>query len=239
MASEHIMIPVAKFKLWESKFKDINENAKMKDSPPEKQLEQSHPPPDHQSLEKNDADIAVKNDKPKTHQPVPEQGENDYDLTDIIGMFDRKEVKLIEPILQLMAKKDAKLTWDTKTGEIIFLNQPVTNSNIVELLKDTLVGNLHPLGKMEFLRGLDMLNVNLKFIKDPKMKRLLSVLSGKDISTPAVVKKPISKLKQSHLKNDITNEKSEAQSPNPANETKSIEPKPIEKKKKLKWLTIK
>ena len=46
-------------------------------------------------------------------------------------------------------------TWNRKTGEIVFLQQLVQDSNIIELLKDTLTANLHPVGKMEFYRGLD------------------------------------------------------------------------------------
>ena len=52
------------------------------------------------------------------------------------------------------------------------------DSNIIELLKDTLTGNLHPLGKMEFYRGLIMLKVKLSCIKHPKIKGLLITLKG-------------------------------------------------------------
>ena len=46
------------------------------------------------------------------------------------------------------------------------------------MLKDTLTGNLHPVGKMEFYRGLDMLKVKLSCIKHPKNKGLLTTLKG-------------------------------------------------------------
>ena len=70
------------------------------------------------------------------------------------------------------------LTWSRKTGEIVFLQQVVQDSNIIELLKDTLTGNLHPIGKMEFYRGLVMLKVKLSCIKHPKNKSLLTTLKG-------------------------------------------------------------
>ena len=70
------------------------------------------------------------------------------------------------------------LTWNRKTGEIVFLQQVVQDSNIIELLKGTLTGNLHPLGKMEFYRGLIMLKVKLSCIKHPKNKGLLITLKG-------------------------------------------------------------
>ena len=70
------------------------------------------------------------------------------------------------------------LTWNRKTGEIVFLQQLVQDSNVTKLLKDTLMANLHPVGKMEFYRGLDMLKVKLSCIKHPKNKGLLTILKG-------------------------------------------------------------
>ena len=70
------------------------------------------------------------------------------------------------------------LTWNKKTGEIVFLQKLVRDSNVIELLQDTLTANLHPVGKMEFYRGLDMLKVKISSIKHPKNKCLLTVLKG-------------------------------------------------------------
>lgn len=218
----------------ESKYNEIKkEEEKIKDSPPQ-------PSSSHKSPEKADTHSEVKNDEPITYhfQPVPQQGEQDYDLSDIIRMFEGKEVKLIEPILHLMNKKHAKLTWNTKTGEIVFLDKPVPNSNIVELLKDTLVGTLHPLGKMEFLRGLDMLNVNLKFIKDPKVKRLLTVLRGDE----ATLSKPVDRKPSSKLKNHTSNStnKDIVIASNDNNTKPNLSQYAYDKKPaKLKWLRLK
>ena len=41
-----------------------------------------------------------------------------------------------------------------------------------------MTANLHPVGKMEFYRGLDMLKVKLSCIKHPKNKGLLTILKG-------------------------------------------------------------
>ena len=70
------------------------------------------------------------------------------------------------------------LKWNRKTGEIVFLQQLVWDSNVIELLKDTLTAILHPIGKMEFYRGLIMLKVKLSCIKHPKNKGLLTILKG-------------------------------------------------------------
>ena len=40
------------------------------------------------------------------------------------------------------------------------------------------MANLHPIGKMEFYGGLDMLKVKLSCIKHPKNKGLLTIVKG-------------------------------------------------------------
>ena len=62
------------------------------------------------------------------------------------------------------------LTWSKKTGEIVFHNKNIIDSNIIELLKDIFTANLHPVGKMEFYRGLDLVKVKLACVKHPKKK---------------------------------------------------------------------
>ena len=70
------------------------------------------------------------------------------------------------------------LTWNKKTGEIVFHQHNIRDSNIIELLKDMFTANLHPVGKMEFYRGLDLLKVKLTCIKHPKNKALLTIMKG-------------------------------------------------------------
>ena len=70
------------------------------------------------------------------------------------------------------------LTWNKKTGEIVFHQQNIRDSNIIELLKDMFTANLHPVGKMEIYRGLDLLKVKLTCIKHPKNKALLTIMKG-------------------------------------------------------------
>ena len=103
---------------------------------------------------------------------------DDYDPSDILESFSSTELKYVQPIIKSMKNNTDVLTWNRKTGEIVFLQQLVQDSNVIELLKDTLTANLHPVGKMEFYRGLDMLNVKLSFIKHPKNKHLLTTLKG-------------------------------------------------------------
>ena len=84
----------------------------------------------------------------------------------------------MHPILSLMEQNADILTWNKKTGEIVFHNQNVRDSNIIELLKDMFTANLHPVGKMEFYRGLDLIKVKLTCVKHPKNKALLTIMKG-------------------------------------------------------------
>ena len=107
-----------------------------------------------------------------------DDGDEDYDAFNVLESFNSAEIKYVQYIITLMENNRDVLTWNRKTGEIVFLQQVVQDSNIIELLKDTLTGNLHPLGKMEFYRGLIKLKVKLSCIKHPKNKSLLITLKG-------------------------------------------------------------
>ena len=78
----------------------------------------------------------------------------------------------------LMEQNADILTWNKKTGEIVFHNQNVRDSNIIKLLKDMFTANLHLVGKMEFYRGLDLLKVKLTCVKHPRNKALLTIMKG-------------------------------------------------------------
>ena len=62
--------------------------------------------------------------------------------------------------------------------KLFFHNKNIIDSNIIELLKDMFTANLHPVGKMEFYRGLDLLKVKLACVKHPKTKALLTIMKG-------------------------------------------------------------
>ena len=107
-----------------------------------------------------------------------DNGDDDYDTTDVLESFNSSEVKCVHAILSLMEQNADILTWSKKTGEIVFHNQNVRDSNIIELLKDMFTANLHPVGKMEFYRGLDLIKVKLTCVKHPKNKALLTIMKG-------------------------------------------------------------
>ena len=103
---------------------------------------------------------------------------DDYDVYDVLESFNSTELKYVQLIITLMKINTDVLTWSRKTAEIVFLQKLVQDSNVIELLTETLTANLHPVGKMEFYRGLDMLKVKLSCIKHPKYKGLLTILKG-------------------------------------------------------------
>ena len=107
-----------------------------------------------------------------------DNGDDDYDTTDVLESFNSSEVKCVHPILSLMEQNADILIWNKKTGEIVFHKQNIRDSNIIKLLKDMFTANLHPVGKMEFYRGLDLLKVKLTCIKHPKNKALLTIMKG-------------------------------------------------------------
>ena len=149
-------------------------------SPPSVHGKQHHTksatqPQHHISKESHDDDV---NTTMHDSGDDDDDDDDDYDVYDILQSFKPTELKYVHPILNLIEANTSVLTWDRKSGEIIFLHKPVPNSNIVELLKDTLTANLHPTGKMEFYRGLDMMNVKLNNIKHPKNKSLLRIMTG-------------------------------------------------------------
>ena len=105
--------------------------------------------------------------------------DDDYDTTDVLESFNSSEVKCVHLILSLMEQNADILTWNKKTEEIVFHNQNIRDSNIIKLLKDMFTANLHPVGKLEFYRGLDLLTVKLTCVKHPKNKALLTIMKEK------------------------------------------------------------
>ena len=107
-----------------------------------------------------------------------DNGDDDYNTTDVFESFNSSEVKCVHPILNLMEQNADVLTWNKMTGKIVFHKQNIRDSNIIKLLKDMFTANLHPVGKMEFYRGLDLLKVKLTCVKHPKNKALLTIMKG-------------------------------------------------------------
>ena len=146
---------------------------------------------------RNDVDLDVSDD---SMSPDDYVRNNDYATSDILQSFDPSELKYVQPIMDEMERHEDILTWDKQTGEILYQLEKVPDSNIIELLKDTLTAHLHPIGKMEFYRGLDMMNVQTKYIKHSKNKAPLNILRGKIMETKNVVKKKkIKRIKSNNL----------------------------------------
>ena len=107
-----------------------------------------------------------------------DNGDDDFDTTDVLESFNSSKVKCMHPILSLMEQNADILAWNKKTGEIVFHDKNIIGSNVIELLKDMFTANLHPVGEMECYRGLDLLKVKLTCVKHPKNKALLTIMKG-------------------------------------------------------------
>ena len=112
----------------------------------------------------NQQDLSHDDQLEQDNETISNTDDNDdYDPSDVLESFSSTELKYVQPIITLMKNNADVLMWNRKTGEIVFLQQLVWDSNVIELLKDTLTANLHPVGKMEFYRGLDMLKCKIIF----------------------------------------------------------------------------
>ena len=177
MAAEHVLIPKTKYEL-------LCKNATST---------QSDNATNSTSIQSNNSTIPSNGSQPKQLPPlmdycsdddrIPDDdstGNPDYKYDDILQGFNSVKFKYVQPILALMVENPDVLPWNENTGEIIFKNNTVKDSNVIELLKDTLTDNLHPVGKMEFYRGLVDINVKNRYIKHPKNKALLIAFIDKN-----------------------------------------------------------
>ena len=98
---------------------------------------------------------------------------NEYDVEDVLKMFDESELVYIHPIVKKMEKNPTTLNWDKETGEIVYELNAISGSNILDLLEDSLTGNINPIGKKEFYSGMSLLNVDGKYIKNFENKHFL------------------------------------------------------------------
>ena len=189
MAAEYVLIPRHKYEQLEkeSNFpKDtssgvdsvtMENNSKITTTADDRSTPLPNSNTESNQLDKrNDANLDVSDD---SMSPNEYDSNDDYATSDILQSFNSSELKYVQPIMDEMERHGDILTWNKQTGEILFQLKKISDSDIIELLKDTLTASLHPTGKMEFYRGLDMMNIQPKYIKHYKNKALLNILRGK------------------------------------------------------------
>ena len=174
MAAEHVLIPKTKYEL-------LCKNATST---------QSDNATNSASIQSNNSTIPSNGPQLKQCPPpmdycsddsIPDDSTDNPDYKyDILQGFNSAEFKYVQPILALMMENHDIVSWNENTGEIIFKSNTVEGSNVIELLKDTLTDNLHPVGKMEFYRGLVDINVKNRYIKHPKNITLLIAFMDKN-----------------------------------------------------------
>ena len=174
MATEFVLIP-------KHKYEQLEKDAAPKDA--NLSLPPLSPPPEYGStiyaINNNDQLDSWHDDKLGADDETISNTDDDndyYDTSDVLESFNSTEIKYVQPITTLMENDTDVLTRNRKTGEIVVLQQLVQDSNVIELLRDTLTANLHPVGKMEFYTRLNILR--LPCIKLPKNKGLLTIFKG-------------------------------------------------------------
>ena len=102
--------------------------------------------------------------------------EKTWNVDDIISTFEVNHLEFLSPILWIMNQPQEIMTWNKKSGEIVYMQHRIRGSNIIKLLKTTCAGQMNALGIVQFCRGLIILNVPKKCIQNPKMKQTLESL---------------------------------------------------------------
>ena len=56
---------------------------------------------------------------------ITDDDNDDYDVSDVLESFNSTKLKYVQPIITLMENNTDVLTWNRKTGEIVFLQRLV------------------------------------------------------------------------------------------------------------------
>ena len=134
MATEHVLIPKTKYEQLAKHGSTMDDASTQTDVHNEQSSDQ------YFNQQADSSDMSYNTDT----------GNPDYNSYDILQGFNPSEHKFVQPLLSLMKADPKTLTWDKHTGEIVFKNRRVKDSNVIELLKDSITDNLYPAGKMEF-----------------------------------------------------------------------------------------
>ena len=110
-------------------------------------------------------------------KPVAQHlNEKTWNVDEIISAFEVNDLEFLSPILWIMNQPQEIMTWDKKSGEIVYMQKRIQGSNIIKLLKTTCAGQMNALGIVQFCRGLIILNIPKNCIQNPKMKQTLESL---------------------------------------------------------------
>ena len=90
-----------------------------------------------------------------------------WNVDDIISTFEVNDLEFLSPILWIMNQPQEIMTWDEKSGEIVYMQHRIRGSNIIKLLKTTCAGQMNALGIVQFCRRLIILNVPKNVFKTP------------------------------------------------------------------------
>ena len=116
MATEFILIP-------KHKYEQLEKDATPKDGNLSTPV--SSPPSSH-TTDHNDNQPDLSHEGPDDSNTDDNNDDyDDYDASDVLESFNSTELKYVQPITTLMENNTDVLTWNRKTGEIVFLQQLV------------------------------------------------------------------------------------------------------------------
>ena len=114
MAAEFILIP-------KHKYEQLEKDATPKDRNLSTSV--SSPLSPH-TTDHNDNQSDLSHEGPDDSN-TDDDNDDDYDASDVLESFNSTKLKYVQPIITLMENNTDVLTWNRKTGEIVFLQQLV------------------------------------------------------------------------------------------------------------------
>ena len=111
-------------------------------------------------------------------KPVAQHlNEKTWNVDDIISAFEVNDLEFLSPILWIMNQPQEIMTWDKKSGEIVYMQKRIRGSNIIKLLKTTCAGQMNALGIVQSCRGLIILNVPKKIYSKPQNETNIGIIA--------------------------------------------------------------
>ena len=163
-----------------------------------------------------------------------------YDYSDIIHSFDKLDLHYIRPIINgiMNRNKPEILTWRQDSGEIIFRNSTVKDSNITMLLTHTLIPIPNVTGVREFYTGLVNLELPDYLVKSYDGRMMMREVAMQRNSTDTKLnnsKKEIKKQKYSEINKAEVKASSKKKKLQPIMKTKFKIHDPHESVEWLRW----
>ena len=115
MTTEFILIPKHKYEQLEKDVAPKDGSVSTTSSPPSDDIPHT--------TDNNDTQPHLSHEGPDDSNT--DDDNDDYDAPDVLESFNSTELKYVQPIITLLENNTDVLTWNRKTGEIVFLQKLV------------------------------------------------------------------------------------------------------------------